>query len=285
MRTADNRVISVLAQYSDQLKGLYPDDEVKAIARAVFHDRLGWDPARMEMHKLDSLHESDLLKVYLPLKRLREGVPVQHVLGTVRFHGLTIRVNGDVLIPRPETEELADLIISNGFVPERIIDIGTGSGCLALALKHHFAHAEVLGADVSPAALKVAARNGESCGLQVEWHLLDVLDRGSQLPEGTDLVVSNPPYIPQDEQQTLLQHVRVHEPGLALFAPAGDPLAFYRAIGRLALRTLPSGGHLWFEGHWKFAAQVGELLRSIGFRTVEVIADMSGNDRFIHAVR
>ncbi|MBK8500332.1 MAG: peptide chain release factor N(5)-glutamine methyltransferase [Flavobacteriales bacterium] len=285
MRTTDNRVISVLEQYRHQLKGLYGEDEVKAIARAVFHQRLGWDPARMEVQKLDSLHESDLLKVYLPLKRLRAGEPVQHVLGTVRFHGLTLCVTPDVLIPRPETEELVERIIANGFIPNRIVDIGTGSGCIALALKQHFTRAEVTGIDVSKAALAVATGNGESCGLHVEWGLADVLDEQYELPSGTDLVVSNPPYIPIDEEHTLSHHVRAHEPSLALFAPAGYPLAFYNTIGRLALGSLAGGGQLWFEGHWKFASQVGELLAAMGFREVEVIADMSGNDRFIHATR
>lgn len=285
MRTADNRVISVLSQYSEQLGDLYPEGEVKAIARTVFRELLGWDMSQMEIRKFESLSESDLLKVYLPLKRLRAGEPVQHVLGQVYFHGLHLRVKPDVLIPRPETEELVELIINSGYVPTRVVDIGTGSGCIALALKQKFPEARVLGVDVSEAALIVAAGNGSQNDLQVEWGHADVLDASFSLPAGTDLVVSNPPYIPRSEQETLASHVRAREPHVALFAPDEDPVLFYRAIATIAFASLPKGGQLWFEGHWKYASSVGALLTSIGFASVEVVKDLSGNDRFIHAVR
>lgn len=285
MRIADNRVISVLSQYREQLGDLYPDGEVKAIARTVFQELLGWDVSQMEFRKFESLSESDLLKVYLPLKRLRAGEPVQHVLGQVYFHGLHLHVTPDVLIPRPETEELVELIIENGFVPSRVVDIGTGSGCIALALKQEFPEATVIGVDVSEAALIVAAGNGSQNNLHVEWQHADVLDTSFALPAGADLVVSNPPYIPRSEEDMLAFHVREREPHIALFTPDEDPLLFYRAIGTMAFASLPKGGQLWFEGHWKHAPSVGALLISIGFASVEVVKDLSGNDRFIHAVR
>lgn len=285
MRTPDNRVISVIEQYREQLGAIYPADEVRSIVRAVFHERLGWDAARVELQKLESLHESDLLKVYLPLKRLRAGEPLQHVLGTVRFHGLSLRVTRDVLIPRPETEELVELIVAAGPEPVRIVDVGTGSGCIALALKKHFAGARVIGIDISEAALVVAVGNGASNGLHVEWHQTDVLKDDFTFLAGTDFVVSNPPYIPLTEEDTIDPHVRDREPHLALFTPADDPLIFYRAIGRAAFAALPNGGHLWFEGHRSYSQAVGDLLRNFGFAHVEVRKDMSANDRFIHAVR
>lgn len=285
MRTADNRVISVLSQYREQLGDLYPEGEVKAIARTVFQKLLGWDMAQMEIRKFESLSESDLLKVYLPLKRLRAGEPVQHVLGQVYFHGLHLHVTPDVLIPRPETEELVELIIDSGVVPTRVVDIGTGSGCIALALKQEFPEARVHGVDVSEAALIVAAGSGSQNDLHVEWRHADVLDASFSMPAGTDLVVSNPPYIPRSEEDTLAAHVRAREPHIALFTPDEDPLLFYRVIGTMAFTALPKGGQLWFEGHWKYAHAVGTLLTSIGFPFVEVLKDLSGNDRFIHAVR
>lgn len=285
MRVADNRVISVLSQYREQLGGLYPEGEVKAIVRTVFQERLGWDVAQMEVRKFGSLSESDLLKVYLPLTRLRAGEPIQHVLGHVYFHGLRLRVTPDVLIPRPETEELVEHITSGGFVPTRIVDIGTGSGCIALALKQAFPGASVTGIDISERALEVAASNARLHALGVEFVRADVLDPSWCLPAGTDLVVSNPPYIPRSEEDTLPAHVRAREPYIALFTPDDDSLVFHRAIAAKAIDALPAGGHLWFEGHWKHAPSVGELLSLLGPTSVEVIKDLSGNDRFIHAVR
>lgn len=285
MRSADNRVISVLSQYREQLGGLYLDGEVKAIARTVFHDRLGWDPSQMEIRKFEPLSESDLLKVYLPLKRLRTGEPVQYVLGRVRFHGLTLRVTPDVLIPRPETEELVQLIIEAGHDLKFILDMGTGSGCIALALKNAFPDARVVGVDSSEAALVVAAGNSADHALQVEWVHADVLSAAFSIPSGVDLVVSNPPYIPREDEHTLAAQVSKHEPHAALFTPESDPLLFYRVIGDRAFKALSKGGQLWLEGHWMYASMVGELLEQVGFTTVRVLKDLSGKDRIIHAER
>lgn len=285
IRAGDNKVASVLQQYREQLAPEYEAGEIKAIARAVFQEKLGWDPAQMELRKLESLHESDLLKVYLPLKRLRSGEPLQYVLGKVEFHGMTLRVTPDVLIPRPETEELVELIFRSVRGARLIVDVGTGSGCIALALKRCFPWARVIGIDVSEAALKVARANGAALGLEVEWHRADALAPGFALPAGADLVVSNPPYVPVEEEGTLLSRVRAREPYIALFAPSGDSLAFYRAIGAAAARALSSDGQLWFEAHHRLARESADALRSIGFGQVRVLPDLSGNDRFIRAER
>jgi len=285
IRAADNRVISVLAQYEEQLAGQYDEGEARAIARAVFLERLGWDAAQMELQKLEPLHESDLLKLYLPLKRLRAGEPLQHILGRARFHGMELSVGPDVLIPRPETEELVELILKDGFTPSVIADVGTGSGCIALALKQGFPSARVVGIDASRDALARAQSNGSDLGLAVEWVEGDALAASFGLPAGIDLVVSNPPYVPVEEADSLLARVRAREPYLALFAPAGDPLAFYRSIGSAALRSLAPNGRLWFECHWKHAQATGQLLRDMGFSQVTVITDMSGNERFVRCVR
>lgn len=285
IRATDNRVSSVLAQYKEQLAGQYDEGEARAIARAVFMEKLGWDAARMEQRKLESLHESDLLKLYLPLKRLRAGEPLQHILGRVRFHGMELSVGPDVLIPRPETEELAEHILQDGFTPSLIADVGTGSGCIALALKQGFPSARVIGIDASRDALARARSNGNDLGLRVEWVEDDALAAGFELPDGVDLVVSNPPYIPVEEAESLLARVRAREPYMALFAPAGDPLAFYRAIGSATRRSLVPRGRLWFECHWKHAQAVAQLLRELGFESVTVITDMSGQERFVRCVR
>lgn len=285
MRTADNRVDTMLALYGSTLAGHYAEAEVRAIARAVFQHRLGWDAARLELVRGERLSESELLQVYQPLQRLRAGEPLQYVLGSVMFHGLDLEVGPGVLIPRPETEELVERIITSGSPPTVVADLGTGSGCIALALKRAFPLAEVHAIDISPDALAIAQRNAGRHGLEVHWHLADMLEPRFKLPEGTDLMVSNPPYVPRAEESTLTEQVRAHEPHVALFVENDDPLRYFHAIGRTAHDVLPRGGHLWFEGHYRHADAVGGFMRGLGFAQVDTIKDLSGNPRFIHAVR
>lgn len=285
LRIATNTVAAVLDQYQRDLSPLYPKGEVRAIACAVFFDRLGWDASDVMIERDASLSESELLQVYLPLKRLRTGEPLQYVLGHIEFHGLRIKVDPAVLIPRPETEELVDMIIrSRPGGPKRILDIGTGSGCIALALKKAFPQADVTGIDLSPDALVVAEANARANDLQVTWQQADVLDLGQRL-QPCDLIVSNPPYVPRSEEASLAPNVREHEPHMALFVEDIDPLLFYRVIGQRALDLLPSGGELWFEGHHIHAPEVGLMLECSGYSEIQVLTDLSGAPRFIHARR
>jgi release factor glutamine methyltransferase len=285
LRIGVNTVDAVLDQYQRDLSALYPMGEVRAITCAVFHAKLGWDSAELSLRRGSALSESEILSVYLPLKRLRTGEPLQYVLGAVDFHGVPLSVDARVLIPRPETEELVDLIIrSRDNAPHDILDIGTGSGCIALALKKRFPLAEVIGIDASAAALALASQNSAANGLDVSWSLADVLDPAWEIPLA-DLVVSNPPYVPLSEEATLAVNVRDHEPRMALFVDDVDPLLFYRVIGQQAFRMLPSGGELWFEGHHVHTPEVGRMLERIGFRSVEVLLDLSGASRFTRAIR
>lgn len=285
LRVATNSVEAVLHQYQHDLAALYPRGEVRAITCAVFHERLGWDAAEVMLNRDRPLSESELLSVYMPLKRLRSGEPLQYVLGRTEFMGLHIDVNPAVLIPRPETEELVDLIVrSTPVAPARVLDLCTGSGCIALALKKRYPGAEVVGIDVSTDALAVAAANGRRNGLDVRWLNMDLLQEGGALPSA-DMVVSNPPYIPRSEEKTLARHVREHEPGIALFVDGEDPIRFYRCIAALAWPALRAGGSLWFEGHHLHAPSVADHLEGRGYRDVRVISDLSGAHRFIHACR
>ncbi len=285
MRVASNTVGAVLDQYQRDLAVHYPPSEVRAIAAAVFQHALDWDLARVLMDRDHALSESELLRVYMPLKRLRTGEPLQYVIGTAEFLGLALLVEPGVLIPRPETEELVDRIVRSGVRPRRIVDVGTGSGCIALALKHRFPEAEVYGLDVSERALEIAERNARLNGLDVHWARIDVLDERCMLPGHAGLVVSNPPYIPRTEADTLALHVREHEPHLALFVDGEDPLRFHRAIGLKALDALVPGGTLWFEGHRDHIARLPGILLQQGFREAEALTDLSGAPRFVRAVR
>lgn len=282
MQVSDNRVQAVLDLYRKRLSERYPASELRALERSVFRHQLGWDMGELEMRRDQALSESELLQVYRPLDRLVAGEPLQYVLGSVVFHGLTIGVSPAALIPRPETEELVDRIVRSGRAPRKIIDIGTGSGCIALALKQAFPDAQVTGADISEAALELARTNGDRHGLEVTWIAMDALNE--DFPEGAfDLVVSNPPYIPEREAAGLDPVVRDHEPPMALFVPDEDSLCFYRAIASRASDRMTPEGELWFEVHHEHSGQVADLLGRMGWKSVQVHDDLSGNPRSVRA--
>lgn len=287
MRVADNHVSSLLDLYRQELAPLHGEREALAMASLVFQERLGWRNWEVQQRKNEQLSESELLKVYMPLKRLRSGEPLQYVLGTVRFHGLDLICDRRALIPRPETEELVEAIIkAQGSTPRRAIDIGTGSGCIALALKSAYPGAEVVGLDASEEALALARKNSERTALEMQWRHADILD-GSLWPAlgSFDIIVSNPPYVPNDDARSMATNVLQHEPHAALFVPDTDPLLFYRAIAEFGMRALEDHGQLWFEVHHQWGKEVPSLLETLGYRSATAIADMSGNTRFVHAVR
>lgn len=285
MRVADNTVGSLLDLYRSELIGRYGAREATAIARAVFQETFGWDIGQLVGRKAEALSESELLKVYTPLTRLRTGEPLQYVLGHVKFMGLSLKVGPGVLIPRPETEELVDMIGRQGRIYRRIVDVGTGSGCITLALKKLFPEAEVIGMDISEDALRIARSNGESTGMEIRWEQCDVLQTDTTFPDACDLIVSNPPYVPRSEEPSLAPHVREHEPPTALFVDDADPVVFFRTIGEKAKRALVPGGELWFEGHHVHTLEAAAGLRTMGYHDVTVIDDLSGLHRFIRAVR
>lgn len=285
MRVATNTVGSLFDLYRSELGALFGAAEAKAMARIVFQEAFGWDAAHLDMHRSTALSESELLKVYTPLTRLRTGEPLQYVLGHTWFMGMKLHVAPGVLIPRPETEEMVDLIQRRGRTFKRIVDIGTGSGCIALGLKRSFPGAEVIAMDVSAEALTIARRNGTEQALNIDWQQCDVLSNEREFPRDLDLVVSNPPYVPRSEAGAMERHVLDHEPHAALFVDDADPLLFYRVIAQKARLAMVPGGEVWFEGHYRHSNAVGEMLLLQGYSKVEVLNDLSGSPRFIHAVR
>lgn len=223
------------------------------------------------------------------VERRAEGEPLQHVLGYDEFCGLRLSVSGDVLIPRPETEEVVAYALDcvAAMDAPRVLDVGTGSGCIALAIAHERPDAEVHACDVSRAALDVARRNADRHALDVSFLHADVLaddfaDR-RDVPGAIDLLVSNPPYIPDDEAATLPDVVRDYDPAVALFA-GEDPLRFYRALAAVAPSLCAPGGHLVVETHADFAAGVGTVFRDAGLRDVCIQRDLAGRPRIAHGV-
>ena len=246
--------------------------------------------------------------------QVAQGTPVQYVLGEADFCGLTFHVAPGVLIPRPETEELvAGVVKELGMREEesgiRILDVGTGSGCIAVALAKRLEKAEVEAWDISEEALRVAKENAALNGVNVMVKQVDVLrdngqrttdnrgrttdngqrttDNGQQRTDNGqfDVVVSNPPYICEEEQEEMERNVLEHEPGLALFVPNDDPLLFYRRIGGLGLQLLKDGGMLFFEINRRFGKETVELLQGIGYQEVELRKDTFGNDRMVKAIK
>jgi release factor glutamine methyltransferase len=218
-------------------------------------------------------------------RRLRRE-PLQYVLGYVEFLGLRLEVGPAVLIPRPETEWLTARLLENlpTCRPLRILDVGTGSGCIALAIKHRRPEVQVYACDISPEALAVARRNAQKLGLEVVWQQADVLaeDFPTQIPGPFDVMVSNPPYLAIDEAETLPPEVRAYEPPVALYA-GSDPLRFYRALARHGQQLLASGGQLVCEVHAYHAHEVVRLLAAQGYSEVMLENDLAGLPRIVWA--
>lgn len=210
--------------------------------------------------------------------------PLQYILGTLPFWDIELEVTPAVLIPRPETEWIVERLTQRESAPRRVLDVGTGSGCIALALKSAWPEAEVVGVDLSEEALAVARRNADRNGLQVQFEQTDVLDTKAALPLELDLLVSNPPYIPDAEAETLEPEVRDHEPHLALFS-GDDPLRFYRVLAGRGNELLHPGGTLALEVHADYGADVARLLEEAGYEDVELERDLAGRERLVCARR
>lgn len=223
------------------------------------------------------------------LANLKLEIPIQYQLGTTHFYGLEFEVNENVLIPRPETEELVQWILQDcakiKLTPEfSILDIGTGSGCIPISLKKNLPQATVSAIDVSEKALEVAQRNAKWNGADIYFVLKNILETDN-LGVNYDIIVSNPPYVRHLEKQEIKKNVLDYEPHLALFVADDDALIFYRKIAELALKNLRSNGKLYFEINQYLGAETVALLKDLGFQNVELRKDMFGNDRMILALK
>ena len=220
--------------------------------------------------------------------RLNQGEPIDYILGYTYFYGLKIEVNKDTLIPRPETEELVELILNENQTRSglKILDIGTGSGCIALALKSKLVDTEVTAIDVSGVAIEIAQKNSVHLDLNINFIQLDILNEHlwSKLAN-YDIIVSNPPYIAQEEKKHMTSSVLDYEPHLALFVDDSDALLFYRKIAELAKKNLKENGKLYFEINQYLGKETVELLENLGFNDVVLKKDIYGNDRIIQCTR
>lgn len=278
-----------------RLTGIYPATEAQAVVRMLLEELAGLSLADIYAGGIDRLDDAQRQQIERAMARLEEGEPIQYVLGRACFCGRSFAVAPGVLIPRPETEELCRLIIDTHPSESRhILDIGTGSGCIAITLALEMPDAEVEAVDISPEALAIAGANAAQLGAKVSFHQYDILSedspplgrgRGWVAPSTAkyDIIVSNPPYICERERADMERNVLDYEPHTALFVPDDDPLLFYRTIGQKALTMLAPGGILSFEINPLYCDQLIELLRSQGYGEVEAVSDSFGKRRFVKA--
>ncbi len=288
MILADKSVGDLFSVFQQQLQPLYPAEEIRSMLFRLFEHHLGWSRADVHLKKAASLNEPSYKIFEDALEQLHRSVPIQYIIGSTQFLGLNLRVTPDVLIPRPETEELASLVIQDHeqtqLADHSFLDIGTGSGCLALALKDAFRHSGVTAIDNSQAALEIARQNASKNQLFVDFRYVDILRIETSL-EFTwfNTIISNPPYIPESDKTQMHANVLDHEPSSALFVPDENPLIFYQAIADFSMKHLKHSGILYVEIHERFGQTCVSLLMKTGFQKIDVMKDMQGNDRFIRA--
>ena len=273
--------------FTEVLAEKFPHREAEQLMRILLEDLFNIDLKRQLMEPNLRIDEWQYHQLEEAVKRLRVGEPVQYVTGQARFCDLLIKVSPAVLIPRPETEELVqeNCASISQEKPFRIWDIGTGSGCIAIALAKHFINAEVIAFDVSEEALQIAKENAENNNVKVTFVQDDVLNPTSEFfNQPVDLVVSNPPYVCGCEQATMESNVLDWEPENALFVPDDDPLLFYRQILKLAKNRLSPDGQVWFEINERMGEEMLQLCRDMGFADAEILLDFAEKPRFCRTV-
>lgn len=286
-----------------QLQHIYDASESSTIAAWVMENVTGMRRPDRLTHRDETLPSDQMHQLSIKVQRLQAYEPVQYVLGEAYFFGLRLYVDNAVLIPRPETEELVEWIVNDikasgkpvfSELPVaadqtrslKILDVGTGSGCIALALKKNIPKAEVWGGDISDAALNVARRNGAGLDIRVDFQRVNILDEAqwNNLPQ-FDIIVSNPPYIAQEELGTMQPNVVAHEPHTALFVPDENPLLFYETLARFGMKKLHNGGALYVEIHEDRGNDVVQLFQKPMYTEVELRKDLQGKDRMVKAMK
>lgn len=268
-----------------QCKTIYNDGEAAAITSIIFECVTGLYKSDIIMRPERILPEQQQLRIKECISEVLTQKPVQYITGEAWFDNLKLHVTEDVLIPRPETEQLAEMAIE--FLKDRegtcVLDIGTGSGCIPISLKYHLPQCEIMAIDISAGALQIARHNAREHNVEIDFKEIDFLDRAQwkKLPV-FDAIVSNPPYIPLQEKPTLQKNVQLFEPAIALFVPDESPLLFYEHIALFAKDHLAPDGQLFMEVHEKYAREAGDYFRNNGY-LVNIVRDLFGKDRIITA--
>jgi release factor glutamine methyltransferase len=277
-------VKDVTIHFKQELNNVYDVLEIDALSLLVLTELLDKSKAQLKAFPETEIIKTQAERITQILTELKTGKPIQYILGHTEFYGLPFKVNPSVLIPRPETEELVQWILQSvNTSVKNILDIGTGSGCIAVTLKKHLPNVKVYAMDISPTALQTARQNAELNQVEVDFIEADILNiTDIDLPV-FDIIVSNPPYVTQTDKARMHQNVTGFEPHTALFVPEEDPLLFYNAIADFAQKLLIGNGQLFFEINESYGEQTVNLLANKLFTNIELKKDLPGRDRMIRA--
>ena len=293
MKTSSNLVRDCRKYYASELEKIYGSDEANALIIILLEHYFGIDRVKLAMEPELRLSESEMLTLHFAVKELLKNKPVQYIMGETEFCGMRFLVDENVLIPRPETEEMVQMIVvRTGCDVETdgrpsILDIGSGSGCIAISLAKLLKNSIVTAVDISEKALEIAKKNAEANGVDVRFVLDDILNPQNPelLDNQFDIIVSNPPYVCESEKSEMRANVLDYEPSTALFVSNNDPLIFYRKILEFAQKTLKPNGQVWFEINEKFGPEMKNLCHEKGFKNVEIIKDFRDRDRILRSTR
>ena len=270
---------------ANELQEIYSPSEISTIARMILTTKLNISLAESISYKINNLSDQQLKIIIEIIGRLKLLEPIQYIFGETEFYNLRFLVNKHVLIPRPETEELVEWIINEeGSKNISLLDIGTGSGCIAISLAKNITNAKVFAWDISTPALEVANSNAKLNNVNISFSQADILQ--TKTSEHTfDVIVSNPPYITEQEQSIMHSTVIEHEPSLALFVPNNNPLLFYKHISDFANNSLNNGGRIYFEINQYYAEETKQMLNERVFKDIQLKTDLAGNKRMIRAIK
>lgn len=288
MKVVSNLIKDIRRHYAETLQHLYDEREANSIIMLLLEHFFGYDKVTLAMNPELRLSESELLTFHFAVKELLKHRPVQYIIGETEFCEMTIKVNENVLIPRPETEEMTRQIIKACSRQRHydIIDLCCGSGCIGIALAKHLSDCNVTGIDISEKAIATACNNASINNVEVKFLTDDVMSPSDIVTSRQyDIIVSNPPYVRISEKKSMHKNVLDHEPHSALFVEDSEPLIFYESILKNFASTLKTGGMLWFEINEAFGKEVVSLCNQNGFRNTECIKDINGRDRFVKSIK
>lgn len=286
MKIKGNQVSDIKTYFENELSTIYSKSEILVLFRIAAEHINGFSMNQLHLFPDTRVLESELLKYSFFVKRLKNHEPYQYITGYTWFTDLKIMVNESVLIPRPETEELVNCLLENNTLQyPKILDVCTGSGCIALALKHYITAAEVLACDISSTALATARNNAAALSLDVAFYEADALTEPLEAFEHLDFLITNPPYITFKEKATLAKNVTDFEPGLALFVPDDDALIFYKSISKWGKKLLNDCGMVLMECNTAHVEEVAELLIEDGYSIVKQHADLNGLPRWVTGIK
>jgi release factor glutamine methyltransferase len=282
---SNHTIKSIQNLFKEELKAVYPQREIESVTYILLEHLLNYSKIEIQLNKNEKIEQNIFDRIGKALRDLKKSVPIQYVIGETEFYDLIFKVNEHTLIPRQETEELVHAIINkNRIISPKILDIGTGSGCIPIVLAHNITGANISSVDVSDGAIAIAKANAQLNQVKVDFYHRDFLKwEDYSWDKDFDIIVSNPPYVKESEKELMANNVLAYEPHTALFVDDNDPLIFYRRIAEFAKKHLKKGGKLYFEINESLGQEMVELQESLGFSSVQLTKDLNGRDRMTSA--